>query len=88
MKKADKSLKLLLLNVRSYLNNKNTLEYLIINGGFDIIVLTETWLKRSVTIPTTSYKTLDLLSLNERGKGIRIIYKSSFIVTPISKYES
>ena len=30
------------LNVRSYLNNRNAIEYFILNNNFDIIILTET----------------------------------------------
>ena len=61
--------------MRSYLNNRNALEYFILKEEFDIYIFTETWLKSSVSIPTTKYKTIDLLN-NNRGQGIRVIYRS------------
>ena len=70
-------LKLINLNTRSYLNNRNALEYLILSNKFDILIFTETWLNKPISIPTTRYKYIDLLSIG-RGQGIRIIIRSNY----------
>ena len=77
-----KPLKIIHLNVRSNSNNRNALEHLILSNNYDILIFTETWLTKAISIPTTKYKFIDLLShKQERGKGIRIVYNSEFIAT-------
>lgn len=80
MKDRRNSIKLLHLNVRSYLNNRNALEYLILYDKFDILIFTETWLFKSISLPTNKFKIIDLLSKKDRGKGIRIIYRSNYLI--------
>ena len=41
----------------------------------DVLILTETWMNKSISIPTQNYKTYDLLSNSTHGEGIRVIYK-------------
>lgn len=81
-------LKIFQLNVRSYLNNKNSIEYLISKDEYDVYILTETWLKHDSSILTTKYKTIDLFSNDKRGKGIRLIHRSEFIVKQLKEYKS
>ena len=38
------NLKMIHLNVRSYFNNRNALEYMILQDKYDIYIFTETWL--------------------------------------------
>ena len=84
-----KPLKIIHINVRSYSNNRNALEYLILLNTYDILIFTETWLTMAISIPTTKYKFIDLLShKQERGKGIRIVYNSEFLVTQRDSHDS
>ena len=84
-----KTLKIIHLNVRSYSNNRNALEHLILSNNYDILIFTETWLTKTISIPTTKYKFIDLFShTSERGKGIRIVYNSQFIAITRDSYES
>ena len=43
----------------------------------DILLLTETWLTNSLSIPTNYYKYFDILSKKKKGEGLRLIYKSN-----------
>ena len=64
LKHNQNSLKILHLNVRSYSNNRNAIEYLICKDRYDIYVFTETWLQKSISIPTNKFKIIDLFSKN------------------------
>jgi hypothetical protein len=56
------SLKIAHLNCRSYLNNRTAIETLILNHDYDLILLTETWLKKSIKLPSKKYNCFDALS--------------------------
>ena len=75
------------LNVRSYLKNRNALEYLILQNKFDILIFTETWLNQYISIPTTTYKVIDTFSIG-RGCGIRIIHKTELQAFKIKEFDS
>ena len=66
MKAIENNLKILTINIRSYRYNRNAIEYLILKEQANIMIITETWLKNSISIPSSKYKYIDLLS-TERG---------------------
>ena len=44
------------------MNKRTALESIILEKKYDIMVLTETWLKKPISIPTRDYKVIDNLS--------------------------
>jgi hypothetical protein len=48
---------------------------------YDILVFTESWLKKKISLPSSDYGVIDLFSdTTKKGEGIRIVFKSYFVV--------
>ena len=78
----SKSLSLAILNVRGYRNNQTSIEKLLNEEMFDILVLTETWLKKPISSSNSNYGVLDVITPS-RSSGIRMCHRKSLRVQKV-----
>ena len=73
--------------MRGFSNNFTAIGMLINTNKYDIVILTETWLKVSKNCLNYNYLSKDSLSAQEKSNGIRILYKRNINIVKIQEYQ-